>query len=57
MLPLEAVEPVESIRQRFVSTAMSLGAPNPQAVQTLALGMNRMGARSNSGEGGENPEE
>jgi glutamate synthase (ferredoxin) len=55
-VPLDAVEPVESIRQRFVSTAMSLGALSPEAVQTLALGMNRMGARSNSGEGGENPD-
>ncbi len=55
-LPLDAVEPVESIRLRFVSTAMSLGALSPEAVQTLAIGMNRMGARSNSGEGGENPD-
>jgi glutamate synthase (ferredoxin) len=55
-VPLDEVEPVESIRRRFVSTAMSLGALSPEAVQTLAIGMNRMGARSNSGEGGENPD-
>ncbi len=55
-VPLAEVEPVEAIRRRFVSTAMSLGALSPEAVQTLAIGMNRMGARSNSGEGGEDPD-
>ena len=55
-IPLEEVEPVESIRRRFISTAMSLGALSPEAHRTLAIGMNRMGARSNSGEGGEDPE-
>src|SRR5206468_5853307 len=40
----------------FISTAMSLGALSPEAHRTLAIGMNRMGARSNSGEGGEDPE-
>ena len=55
-VPLDEVEPVETIRQRFVSTAMSLGALSPEAHATLAIGMNRMGARSNSGEGGEDPE-
>jgi glutamate synthase (NADPH/NADH) large chain/glutamate synthase (ferredoxin) len=54
-IPLEDVEPVEAIRHRFVSTAMSLGALSPEAHETLAIGMNRIGARSNSGEGGEDP--
>src|SRR5205807_3476650 len=40
---------------RFVCTAMSLGALSPEAHETLAVGMNRIGARSNSGEGGEDP--
>ena len=55
-IPLDDVEPAESIRRRFVSTAMSLGALSPEAHRTLAIGMNRMGARSNSGEGGEDPD-
>lgn len=50
------VEPVESIVRRFVTTAMSLGALSPEAHQTLAVGMNRLGARSNTGEGGEEPD-
>src|SRR5256886_6325358 len=55
-IPLDEVEPAELIRRRFVSTAMSLGALSPEAHRTLAIGMNRMGARSNSGEGGEDPD-
>ena len=55
-LPLESVESVESIRTRFIATAMSLGALSPEAFTTLAAGMDLMGARSNSGEGGEDPE-
>ena len=55
-IPIEAVEPAEAIRRRFISTAMSLGALSPEAHRTLAIGMNRMGARSNSGEGGEDPD-
>src|SRR5205823_8929512 len=55
-IPIEEVEPVEGIRRRFISTAMSLGALSPEAHATLAIGMNRMGARSNSGEGGEDPD-
>src|SRR6266700_1110323 len=55
-IPLDEVEPAETIRRRFVSTAMSLGALSPEAHRTLAIGMNRMGARSNSGEGGEDPD-
>src|SRR6266852_666104 len=55
-IPIDEVEPAEEIRRRFVSTAMSLGALSPEAHRTLAIGMNRMGARSNSGEGGEDPD-
>ena len=51
----DEVESVETIRRRFVSTAMSLGALSPEAHRTLAIAMNRIGARSNSGEGGEDP--
>jgi len=54
-VPLHEVETVEDIRRRFVSSAMSLGALSPEAHATLAIAMNRMGARSNSGEGGEDP--
>jgi glutamate synthase (ferredoxin) len=52
---VEEVESVDLIRRRFISTAMSLGALSPEAHRTLAIGMNRIGARSNSGEGGEDP--
>ncbi|MGE3267799.1 MAG: glutamate synthase central domain-containing protein, partial [Chloroflexota bacterium] len=54
-IPLREVESVETIRRRFISTAMSLGALSPEAHRTLAVAMNRIGARSNSGEGGEDP--
>ncbi|MGD9714516.1 MAG: glutamate synthase-related protein, partial [Thermomicrobiales bacterium] len=54
-VPLEEVEPVEAIVQRFVVTAMSLGSLSPEAHRTLSTAMNRLGARSNSGEGGEDP--
>jgi glutamate synthase (ferredoxin) len=52
---LEEVESIESIASRFVVTAMSLGALSPEAYRVLAIGMNRVGGRSNSGEGGEDP--
>jgi len=55
-LPLEDVEPIEKILPRFDSAGMSLGALSPEAHQALAAAMNRIGARSNSGEGGEDPE-
>ncbi|TCO76752.1 glutamate synthase large subunit [Chromatocurvus halotolerans] len=55
-LPLDAVEPIEKIFQRFDSAGMSLGALSPEAHESLAAAMNRIGARSNSGEGGEDPE-
>jgi len=54
-VPLEEVEPAEAIRRRFISSAMSLGALSPEAHATLAIAMNRMQGRSNSGEGGEDP--
>ncbi len=53
---LDEVEPIEAIRRRFISSAMSLGALSPEAHATLSVAMNRMGARSNSGEGGEDPQ-
>ena len=54
-IDLDEVEPVEAITRRFISSAMSLGALSPEAHATLSVAMNRMGARSNSGEGGEDP--
>ncbi len=54
-IPLEEVEPIESILKRFDSAGMSLGALSPEAHEALAEGMNRLGGRSNSGEGGEDP--
>jgi glutamate synthase (ferredoxin) len=53
---LEDVEPASEIARRFVSTAMSLGALSPEAHAALAVAMNEIGARSNSGEGGEDPD-
>src|SRR5581483_4312863 len=47
----------EDIRARFISTAMSFGALSPEAHQALSIAMNRIGARSNSGEGGEDPDQ
>ncbi|MGH7765327.1 MAG: glutamate synthase large subunit, partial [Candidatus Dormibacteraceae bacterium] len=55
-IPLANVEPATEIVKRFVSTAMSLGALSPEAHEVLAIAMNQVGARSNSGEGGEDPE-
>jgi glutamate synthase (ferredoxin) len=55
-VPLDEVEPATSIVKRFVSTAMSLGALSPEAHEALAIAMNQIGARSNSGEGGEDPD-
>ncbi|MDG2460661.1 MAG: glutamate synthase large subunit [Luminiphilus sp.] len=54
-LPLDEVEPIEEILRRFDSAGMSLGALSPEAHEALAMGMNQIGARSNSGEGGEDP--
>jgi len=54
-IPLEEVEPISSIIARFDSAGMSLGALSPEAHEALAIAMNALGARSNSGEGGEDP--
>ena len=54
-VPLDEVEPVEDLLPRFDSAGMSLGALSPEAHEALAIAMNRIGARSNSGEGGEDP--
>ncbi len=54
-VPLDEVEPLESIVKRFSTQAMSLGALSPEAHRTLALAMNQLGGRSNPGEGGEDP--
>ena len=55
-LALDEVEPVSSIVKRFSTGAMSYGAISQEAHETLAIAMNRLGARSNSGEGGEDPD-
>ncbi|MGA7916896.1 MAG: glutamate synthase large subunit, partial [Candidatus Acidiferrales bacterium] len=55
-VPLDEVEPASAILSRFSAQAMSLGALSPEAHRTLAIAMNRLGARSNTGEGGEDPE-
>ena len=52
-VPLEEVEPVEKIMKRFATGAMSFGSISHEAHTTLAIAMNRIGAKSNSGEGGE----
>lgn len=54
-VPLEEVESVDLIVKRFKSGAMSFGSLSKEAHETLAIAMNRLGARSNSGEGGEDP--
>ncbi len=54
-IPIEEVEPVESIMKRFKSGAMSYGSISKEAHETLAIAMNRIGGKSNTGEGGEDP--
>ncbi len=54
-LAIDQVEPLEAILKRFDSAGISLGALSPEAHEALAEAMNRLGARSNSGEGGEDP--
>ncbi|MGB0900965.1 glutamate synthase large subunit [Halocynthiibacter sp.] len=54
-VPIDEVESITSIRQRFVTPGMSLGALSPEAHKTLNVAMNRIGAKSDSGEGGEDP--
>ena len=55
-IPLEEVEPIESIMKRFSTGAMSYGSISQEAHETLAIAMNRIGGRSNTGEGGEDPD-
>ena len=55
-VPLEEVEPVSAIVKRFSTGAMSYGSISQEAHETLAVAMNRLGAKSNTGEGGEDPE-
>jgi glutamate synthase (ferredoxin) len=55
-VPLDAVEPIDAICRRFFASAMSVGALSPETHRTIARAMNRLGARSNSGEGGEEPD-
>ncbi|MGN0076546.1 MAG: glutamate synthase central domain-containing protein, partial [Parafannyhessea sp.] len=54
-VPLDEVESVDSIVKRFEAAAMSFGAISEEAHETIAIAMNRLGSRSNTGEGGENP--
>jgi glutamate synthase domain-containing protein 2/glutamate synthase domain-containing protein 1/glutamate synthase domain-containing protein 3 len=54
-IPVEQVEPAESIFKRFATGAMSFGSISRGAHETLAIAMNRLGAKSNTGEGGEDP--
>jgi glutamate synthase domain-containing protein 2/glutamate synthase domain-containing protein 1/glutamate synthase domain-containing protein 3 len=54
-VPVDEVEPADEIRRRFTTAGMSLGALSPEAHETLAIAMNRIGGKSNSGEGGEDP--
>nr|YP_010336352.1 ferredoxin-dependent glutamate synthase [Goniotrichopsis reniformis]UNJ14758.1 ferredoxin-dependent glutamate synthase [Goniotrichopsis reniformis] len=54
-IPIEQVEPVNTILERFCTGGMSLGALSKETHETLAIAMNRIGGKSNSGEGGEDP--
>jgi glutamate synthase (ferredoxin) len=55
-VPLEEVEPIEAIMKRFKTGAMSYGSISKEAHESLAIAMNRIGGKSNTGEGGEDPE-
>jgi glutamate synthase (ferredoxin) len=55
-IPLDQVEPVDAIVKRFKTGAMSYGSISKEAHETLAIAMNRLGGKSNTGEGGEDPE-
>ncbi|HEX2039800.1 MAG TPA: glutamate synthase large subunit [Acidimicrobiales bacterium] len=55
-VPIEEVEPVSSIVKRFATGAMSYGSISKEAHETLAIAMNRLGGKSNTGEGGEDPD-
>jgi glutamate synthase domain-containing protein 2/glutamate synthase domain-containing protein 3 len=54
-IPLDEVEPIEAILKRFATGAMSYGSISQEAHETIAIAMNRLGAKSNTGEGGEDP--
>ena len=54
-VPLDEVEPATSIVRRFATGAMSLGSISPESHESLAIAMNRIGGKSNTGEGGEDP--
>ncbi len=54
-VPIEEVEPVENIVKRFVTGAMSFGSISKETHESMAIAMNRLGGRSNTGEGGEDP--
>ena len=54
-IPIDEVEPIEDITKRFVSAAMSIGSIGKEVHETIAIAMNRLNAKSNSGEGGEDP--
>lgn len=54
-VPIEEVEPIEEITRRFCTGAMSIGSISREVHETLAIAMNRLGGRSNTGEGGEDP--
>ncbi len=55
-VPVDEVETIEEIRKRFTTAGMSLGALSPEMHEALAIAMNRIGGKSNSGEGGEDPD-
>ncbi len=55
-VPIEEVEPIEAIMKRFKTGAMSYGSISKEAHETLAIAMNRIGGKSNTGEGGEDPD-
>ncbi|MFW6286388.1 MAG: glutamate synthase large subunit [Candidatus Sumerlaeota bacterium] len=54
-IPIEEVEPIEKITPRFTTAAMSFGSISKEAHESIAIALNRLGGRSNSGEGGEDP--
>ena len=54
-IPIEEVEPAEAILKRFATGAMSYGSISQEAHETIAIAMNRLGGKSNTGEGGEDP--
>ena len=54
-ISIDSVEPASEIVKRFCTGAMSFGSVSPEAHETLAIAMNRVGGKSNTGEGGEDP--